>query len=353
MVNNLAQGFLDEGFGVDMVIARTRGAHLDTIPKGARQIRLGREHTYSCLPGLVRYLRREKPDALLAVKDRAIKVAVIARFLSGFKGRLVGRIGTTVSEAISGKGLFRKWFWYQNMRLFYPAVDHIVAVSEGVATDIRSITGPKTTLISVIPNPVITGDLLAASAERPDHPWCTEGQIPLILGIGRLTEQKDFSTLINAFAVVREQTSCRLAILGEGRQRFKLQELIASLGLEDTVILPGFVTNPYAWISTASLFVLSSRWEGSPNVLTEALALGVPVVSTDCPSGPREILQGGKYGELVSVGDWKALAEAMDRTLEKPLPPGILKKATLPYTVQVSSKKYIEILMEGSHGTVL
>jgi glycosyltransferase involved in cell wall biosynthesis len=350
MVNNLAGGFLDEGHEVDMVIARTRGIHLNTIPEAARQIRLGSQHTFSSLPGLVRYLRREKPDALLAVKDRAMKVAVLARYLSGFRGRLVGRIGTTPSEALSSKGLIRRTFWFSGMRLFYPGIDHIVGISEGVVDDIRSITGMPLSKLSVAPNPVVSSDLLAATKLPVDHPWFTEKKIPVIMGIGRLTEQKDFSTLIRAFALVREQTPCRLVILGEGNQRKMLQQLITSLNLEDVVSLPGFVTNPYPWLSRSSLFVFSSRWEGLGNVLIESLALGVPVVSTDCRSGPREILHGGKYGELVAVGDWEKLAEAMIRTLRQPLPPEFLKEASAEYSVQSSSRRYLEIMIDDHPG---
>lgn len=345
MINNLAQGFLDAGIRVDMVIARAHGEHLEAVPEGVNQIRLGKRHTLSSLPELARYLKMEKPDALLAVKDRGIKVAVMARRLSGFKGRLVGRIGTTVSEAISGKGPLRRWAWYTGMRLFYTHTDHIVAVSDGVGEDIMSITGLPPSRVTTVANPVISGELMERSREAVNHPWFTDGNIPTILGVGRLTEQKDFTTLIRAFALVRERSACRLAILGEGRQREQLQELISSLGLNDDVLLPGFEPNPYAWITASSLFVLSSKWEGSPNVLTEALALGRPVVSTDCRSGPREILQDGKFGELVAVGDFRRLAEAMVRTLENPLPPETLKEASANHTMEASSMKYLEHLL--------
>ncbi len=351
MVVNLAQGFFELGCRVDMVIARAHGVHLQLIPEGIRQIRLGKRHTLSNLPGLARYLKREKPDALLAVKDRGIKVAILARRIAGYKGTIVGRLGTTVSEAICGKGVFRRYLWYGSMRLFFPALDHVVAVSEGVAQDILAITGLPETRVTAIPNPVVTPELNLLAGEDIDHPWLRKPVPPVVIGMGRLTEQKDFFTLIRAFFEARKERTCRLIIVGEGRQRESLSKLIADLDLEKDVSLPGFVSNPYAWLSRSSLFVLSSKWEGSPNALTEALALGIPVVSTNCRSGPNEILKGGKYGELVAVGDWKALGQSISRTLAHPLPSEFLKEASAPYTVKASCSAYLEKLFPTAPGS--
>jgi glycosyltransferase involved in cell wall biosynthesis len=230
------------------------------------------------------------------------------------------------------------------MRWLYPRVDHIVAVSEGVASDTLAITGLPAERISVIRNPVITKCLLEKSREPVGHPWFNEGGAPVILGAGRLTRQKDFPTLIRAFAHVRAQRDARLVILGEGRLRGELEKLAAELGLSGCVSLPGYAANPYAYMAKASLFVLSSAWEGSPNVLTEALALGVPVVSTDCPSGPREILQGGRYGALIPVGAHRQLGEAMLATLERPHESSLLREAAAEYNANLSARRYLEVL---------
>ena len=165
-----------------------------------------------------------------------------------------------------------------------------------------------------------------------------------VLGIGRLTRQKDFPTLIRAFAVVRRQRPLRLIILGEGRDRAALEQLAAREGVGADVALPGFQANPYAWLARARLFVLSSAWEGSPNALTEAMALGVQVVATDCRSGPRELLDAGRYGQLVPVGDAEALAGAMREALDHPLPPEILKSAVRDYAAETSARRYLEVL---------
>lgn len=343
MVNNLAQGFLDKGFAVEMVIARARGEHLANIPEGVLQIRLASRHTFSALPELMRYLKNNQPSVLLAVKDRAIRTAVVARWLSGSRVRLVGRIGTTVSAALEGKGQLRRWSWFTGMKFFYRRAERIVAVSKGVAEDIISITGLPRERVAVLPNPVVTPQLHNWAKEPAPHPWLTDPVVPVIMGAGRLTKQKDFETLIRAFAIVRGKKDCRLIILGEGDLREDLRTLIVSLELNHSVDLPGFYVNPYSWLGRCSLFVLSSRWEGSPNVLKEALALGIPVVSTDCPSGPREILGAGRYGFLVPVGDHRAMAKAILKTLEAPLPARDLKDAADDYTVEKSVMGYLEV----------
>jgi glycosyltransferase involved in cell wall biosynthesis len=233
--------------------------------------------------------------------------------------------------------------WKFGMRLFYKHADKIVAVSQGVAEDLRTITGLPGSMFPVVPNPVITQRIFTLAKEPQPHHWFEEPEIKIIIGIGRLTHQKDFQTLIKAFGSVKKTRDCRLIILGEGRQRDQLDALAVSLGIEKSLHMPGFVTNPYSWLSRCSLFVLSSRWEGSPNVLKEALALGIPVVSTDCPSGPREILCDGRFGTLVPVGDHKTMAEAILQTLEAPLPRQTLKEAVTDFTVERSVQGYLEV----------
>jgi glycosyltransferase involved in cell wall biosynthesis len=345
MVCSLAGGMVAAGYAVDMILIKAQGEHVDAIPEDVRVIKLKARHTLTSLPELVRYLRRQRPDALLAAKHRAMKVAVMARWLAGSHTRLVGRLGTTVSAALDGQGWLRRALWYSSMRFYYRWVDQIIAVSEGVAADVRRITHLPTERVRVVRNPVITPRLQAQAAETVDYPWLQSGaDIPVILGAGRFTRQKDFDTLIHAFARLRRERPCRLLILGEGKLRPALEALVSELGLQDDVALPGFATNPYAAMARAQLFVLSSRWEGSPNVLTEAMALGVPVASTDCPSGPKEILQDGRYGKLVAMGDVEGLAAAMAETLDHPLPAAQLQAAVSDYSVEASSRGYLDAL---------
>lgn len=344
MVGKLAGGFLEAGLSVDLVLARAEGEHLATVPDGVRIVKLNVRHTTQALPGLIRYLKENQPDALLAAKERAIRIAILARWLSGCKMRLAGRLGTTVSAALKDKSALRRWTWFTGMRLFHPRMDTVIAVSQGVKDDIMAITGQPDSHIRVIPNPVITPELYRKAAEPFRHPWLDKPDIPVIMGMGRLTRQKGFPDLIRAFARLRQQQAARLIIIGEGKDRDTLQALAEELGVAADVDLVGFMQNPYPLVAKASLFVLSSLWEGSPNVLTEALALGRPVVATDCPSGPREILEGGKFGPLVAMGDIEALASAMRATLAHPLNAATLQSAVTEYTVERSSRRYLEAL---------
>jgi len=352
MILNLCGGLAQQVSRIDLVLVRTDSAHVKDLPATVRVINLNARHTFTSLFALVRYLKRERPTALLAAKDRAIRVAVLARALARAPARLVGRIGTTVSAALAGRGAWRLATWRAGMRLFYPGADLIVAVSQGVADDVVRLAQLPPERVRVVRNPVWTPRLERLARETPAHPWFTEPSVPLVLGAGRLTRQKDFPTLIRAFAKMRAQRPCRLMILGDGSQRDDLRALAQQLGVAEDVALPGFQTNPYGYVARASLFVLSSAWEGSPNVLTEALALGVPVVSTDCPSGAREILAGGRYGKLVAVGDADALARAMIETLAHPLPRETLMEAARPYSLEASTRGYLEALGFVSPATV-
>jgi len=346
MMMNLLPAFSQAGVAVDLLaILRKPAPELVRLNgSGMRVLDLGVSHTALAVPGLVRYLRTERPFALLAAKDRAIRAAVLAKRLSRVDTRLVGRLGTHLSAAMANKPALVRWARQWPMREMYSEVDRIVAVSEGVAGDTHKITRLPPEKIVVIRNPVITPEMLEKSCVPADHPWFEPSEVPVILGAGRLTRQKDFATLIRAFARVRAVIDSKLVIIGEGRSRPALEKLAADLGVAEAVSMPGHVANPYAYMARSSLFVLSSAWEGSPNVLTEALALGTPVVSTDCPSGPREILRDGCYGPLVPVGDVERLADAMLNTLQSPLERELLREAAAEYSVERSAARYLEVL---------
>jgi glycosyltransferase involved in cell wall biosynthesis len=204
------------------------------------------------------------------------------------------------------------------IRLTYPRADAVIAVSQGVSEDLRRVLNDDVREIKVIYNPVLTPRVMAQSMEEVQDPWLEEGSPPIVLGIGRLVPPKDFPTLIRAFARVRQRHECRLMILGEGPLRAELEGLIGELGLAPVVRLPGFAHNPYPYLRRAAVFVLSSVWEGLPTVLIEALACGTPVVSTDCPSGPREILVGPLRDNLVPVGNIDAMADRIMHWLTHP-----------------------------------
>ena len=345
MMVNLAAAMARQGVAVDLVRARAEGGHVASLPDGVRVVDLGARHSWSSVWPLARYLRRERPAALLAAKDRANRAAIRAARLARVDTRIAVRLGNNLSQALHGRSALRRWLRTRPMRRAYRRADAVIAVSHGVAEDTAAVTGLPLKSIQVLPNPVVTPQLAERAAGAPDHPWLREpGNAPLILAVGRLNRQKDFPTLLRAFARLREDRAARLIILGEGPRRAELAALIRDLGLAEAVSLPGFAANPYPAMARADLFVLSSAWEGSPNALTEALALGTPVVATDCPSGPREILADGRYGPLVPVGDDAALADAMARTLAEPPARAHLQAAAERYRDTASARAYLEVL---------
>jgi glycosyltransferase involved in cell wall biosynthesis len=344
MISQLATAFVELGIEVDLLLVKAKGPFCAALPPEARQIPLRTRHTATSVWEVARYLRRERPTALLAVKHRAIIAALRARSLSGVQVPIAGRLGTTVSAALAAKSVWRRTLWYRAMKQYYPQLDGIIPVSEGVAADIHQITGLPWERLTVIRNPVITSSLMDAAGQPVDHPWLQNPEYPVIMGAGRLTEQKDFPTLISAFAAVRRVRPARLIILGDGQDRDALLALAQQQGVLDDIALPGFQLNPYAWLSKANVYVLSSRWEGSPNSLTEAMALGTPVVATDCPSGPRELLDGGRIAPLVAMGDVPALADAIIKQLDAPTPGVILQDAVKAYHAHTSAKHYLHTL---------
>ncbi|CRI64607.1 Glycosyl transferase group 1 [Thiocapsa sp. KS1] len=336
------------GYRVDLLKVRRHGPHLDTIPEGVSVVDLGSRHTYACVPALVRYLRRERPAVMLSDKDRvnrtALLAAWLARRLAGVPTRLVFSSGTTISIDLATRGPLERWVQRTSMGRLYPFADQVIVTSAGVADDMASYTGLARERIRVVPSPVVPASLFTEALARPDHPWLGRSDAPLILGAGELCGRKDFETLLRAFARVRAQRPCRLMILGQGRARERLLALAAELGVADDVALPGFVPEPYAFMAHADLFAFTSRWEGLGFVIIEALAVGTPVVATDCPSGPREILQDGRIGPLVPVGDAAALAAAMMQTLDAPPPEALLRDAARPYEIEASTDAYLDAM---------
>ena len=336
------------GYAVDLLKVRRHGPTLDGVPPGVRVIDLGSRHTYGCLPALVGYLRRERPVVLLSDKDRVNRTALLARTLARTPGpvttRLVLSSGTTISIDLATRGPLERWVQRNSMGRLYPLADQVIVTSTGVADDMAAYTGLPRHRIRVVPSPVVPESLFTADLPRPGHPWLGDPAAPLILSAGELCGRKGFDTLLQAFARVRAQRPCRLMILGRGGARDALLALAAELGVATDFALPGYVPEPYAYMAHADLFAFSSRWEGLGFVLIEALAVGTPVVSTDCPSGPREILDHGRYGPLVPVDDDDALARAIMATLDAPHPPALLRQAARPYGIEAATDAYLDAM---------
>jgi glycosyltransferase involved in cell wall biosynthesis len=314
---NLLKGMLEREIHLDLVLADATGPYLDQVPDGVRLIDLGTGRVTKAIPALAKYLKETKPVAMLSHMNHANVAAILARELARSKAKLVVVEHDTLSAVKSE--LSRSRFVPPAMKWLYPRATSIVGVSQGVSTDLDSELGFRPGTVKTVYNPVISPDLLAKAGAPVDHPWFEPGQPPVFLAVGRFTPQKDFSNLIQAFGILSKQKDARLMILGEGDLRGELEAEIKSLGLDAKISLPGFVQNPYAYMSKSTAFVLSSRWEGLPTVLIEAMACGCAVVATDCPSGPDEILGSGKYGMLVPIENATALAAAMIKTLEDPL----------------------------------
>lgn len=314
----LAAAFQRHGAVVDLLTLSARGPFLRQIPSGIRVLELGGERTVLSIPRLVRYLREEGPAALISAQHYANIASVWARLLAGGSTRLILTERVPLMEIASiSKPAVRRMLPLL-MRWFYPRADAVVAVSDGVREDVQRLLGKRSDSVHLIHNPTLDPAIEVRAREPLEHPWFAPGEPPVIVGVGRLSPEKDFGTLLRAFAQIRERMPARLVIIGEGRERGSLEELARDLGVAGDVDLPGFDANPYRYMARAAVFAHSSRYEGSGNVLIEALACGTPVVATDCPSGPREILLGGRGGALVPVGDAAVLAKTVQDLLENP-----------------------------------
>ena len=349
---NLARGMAEAGVRVELVVGSASGPYRDQVPAGCTLVDLGAPRVLAALPGLVRYLRRRRPRVLLAAMDHANLIALWAAALARVPTRVAVSVHIHLSRE-AGTAPRRAGRWLPALaRVFYPRALAVIAVSQGVADDLNALLGPGRAPLRVLPNPVVTPELADLAAAPADHPWLAPGpgpgpdgqRAPVILAVGRLTPQKDFPTLMRAFAALDPGRGVRLLILGEGPERAALESLVNELGLKGRVDLPGFTANPFACMARARLLVLSSAWEGLPTVLIEAMACGTPVVSTDCPSGPREILAGGRLGPLVPVGDAVALAAAIGGVLDRPLPAADLKAAAAQYGLATVTRRYLEVL---------
>jgi glycosyltransferase involved in cell wall biosynthesis len=334
----LANGFAERGYRVYLV-ALAEGVYRTGVSDKVTFVCLGSSRMLCAAVSLRRLLKKIRPRWALSTIFHANTALVLASCcLPG--GRRTGKtpvdgIRVYLRDSVDLTAFLtndrrhkprvlriKNRLILRAMRLLYPRAAGIVSPSAEMARRNAGVLGVPADRITVVPNPVVGEEIRTLMSQEPDHPWYASRSPvgTVILGVGRLCTQKDFPTLITAFdRIVRSgNPDFRLVVLGEGPERSSLEALVRSLGLEDRVSLPGFVENPFSYMARSDLFVLSSAWEGLPNTLIQALACGCPVVSTDCPTGPREILENGRLGPLVPVGDSSALAAAMVRVLENP-----------------------------------
>ncbi|GAB4348861.1 MAG: glycosyltransferase [Immundisolibacter sp.] len=372
----LAREFVRRGLAVDLLVCRPQGELRDAVPPGVRVVPLADAGTVAGrlaalraagrawpallrpvllaphasralrhLPALVRYLKAERPAALLSAKTPVNLMALWARRRAGVPLRLVVSERVQLSAIATADRPAKRSALPRLAARFYPEADAIVAVTAGVADDLAALIGLDRARVTVVYNAVVDAAFAERAAQPAPHPWLEDGGAPVVLAVGRLHRDKDYPTLLRAFARLRCQRPVRLLVLGEGPQRAELQALADRLGIGDAVAMPGFCANPMAAMARAAALALTSRSEGFANVLAEALACGCPVVSTDCPSGPREILDGGRYGRLVPMGDVQALAEALANTLDDPPDRDRLRLRASEFTADRAADAYLEVLL--------
>lgn len=343
---NLMQGLVAMGVAVDLVVVNLTGPFVPYIPREVRVVKLGTNRVSRSVWELAKYLRREKPAAMLSALTHVNVAAILARMVSRTAVRLVI---TEHSYTSLARRYCRRFSLlrasYSAIPWLYRKADGIVAVSHGAADDLAKVARVDRSRITTIFNPVVTPQLAELAREPVDHPWLAGGSTPVLMSVGRFVELKDFPTLVRAFARVRRQREAKLIMVGEGPKRAELTALIHELGLEADVAMPGYVSNPYPWMARAAALVCSSRIEGFGNTLVEAMECGTPVISTDCPSGPREILDGGRYGPLVAVGDDEGLAKAILSTLDAPLAREELRRRADCFSMARISRSYFNLLM--------
>lgn len=353
----LAGEFARRGHRIDLVLVSGDGplaneidSRINVIVLDSALIRLAdlvggrsrKRRIKASVTALARYLKRTRPDVLMSAANHVHLTALVAKQLAFRRVPLVLRVSNHLTQSHMGSAKRRRparlWF----ARRAYAWADAAIAVSSGIADDLIEHTAIPESCITKVSNP--SQIPVETAAEPFDHPWFAADAPPVVLAAGRLAPAKDFETLVRAFARVISDRPARMVLLGEGKQRARLETLIRDLGLEEVVLLPGFVSNPFQWMSRAAVFVLSSAWEGSPGVLIEAMACGCPVVSTDCPSGPAEILESGAYGRLVAVGDDEALAQAILATLDAPRNTAQLQARASEFDIDTAVDGYIEVL---------
>ncbi|MCW1311255.1 MAG: glycosyltransferase [archaeon] len=357
-VFNLAKGFTKKGLAVDILIANSREQTIVEELKGIKVIKLKSESKFTiirklslvlCIPSLFFYLIKKRPKVIFPIWYGAeIIIVIIVRLTSIFVNRpaIIFTIHSVKDMMFSFKAKWRQDFAKLSTFFSLRLSDKVVAVSQGVALDFsRKFKFPLQN-IRVIYNPIIPDELKAKSQEPIDEAWFNKLRKPLIISVGRLSKEKNHRLLIQSFKILLDKIKASLLILGEGEERTNLENFVKELGISDYVLMPGTVTNPFKFMKNSDVFVLSSDFEGFSLVLVEALLCGTPIVSTDCPYGPREILDNGKYGKLVPMNDPEALANAILETIQNHSPKEMLQERAKEFSVEKVVSQYLELIKE-------
>jgi glycosyltransferase involved in cell wall biosynthesis len=343
-VLRLARGMAAAGRRIELILVKGEGAYLNDVPANVTLTVLGKPRVSQAIGVLAEHLRRTRPCAVLSALTHMNLAVVMAARLSGAPVRIVlSERNQISSKAREACGAWQRLL-YRAVPYVYRSADAIAAVSGGVAEDLANFGRLPGSKIRVIHNPVFDADVETLSRAPAAHPWFERKGPPIVLAAGRLHRQKGFDVLLEGFAVARAEVDCRLVILGEGQERAVLLAAAERLGLAYDIDMPGFVENPFPLMARAGAFVLSSRWEGFPNALVEAMACGAPVVATDCPSGPREILSGGQHGALVPPENPQALGSALIETLKARPDTSASQARAQSFSVSAAARQYLAVL---------
>lgn len=345
----LARALAAKGHDVDLVIGRV-DPHLQVPPSpGVRLVALGVPKVRNMILPLWRYLRKVRPQLIFSAEDHLNTLVVLIAAAARSDALISGSSRVTPFDTYSNRWFTKRWFLKHLSRFSFRRANVLTCVSKDMVGQYHRVFGPAAPHVAVYN---IVDD--AAARERAGHPvddpWLQPGQPPVVIAAGTLAEWKRFGDLIAAFALVRRDA--RLIILGDGPLRGELEAQVERLGLADRVRLPGFADHPINYFARARVFALSSRVEGLPNVLVEAMIAGCTPVATDCPTGPREVLDGGRFGYLVPVGDVAALGAAIEQALDHPIAPELLAQAVQPFEESAVIERHFELLgLESGAGT--
>ena len=341
----LAYEVAELGYAVDLVVGDANSDYRAEVPREVNLIDFSTRSPFAVFFGLAAYLRRRKPAVIMSALDVPNIMLVPAARLAGFRGRTVISQRAVLDASLRELGPTRRTLTRWLIRTCFPRADALISNSHAAATDLKGRLGIPERKVFTIPNAVDIHRIMQLAQESSHDRLLSDGDASLIVSVGSLTVRKDMETLIQAFALVKDRRPARLVIVGKGPERARLETLTNMLGVERHVYFAGFETNPYKWIASASVFVSSSVEEGFPNVIAESLALGCPVVATDCPGDSAELLGRGKWGRLVPVGDPERMAEAILAALDDRNPPdGRIRAADFAPSKIASA--YVDVLLQ-------
>jgi len=345
---DLMRGFLERGYRIDLILMKKEGPYLEQLPKEVRVITFGTSRLFGTLPKLITYLKKDKPEALISIMRHMHLISVWAKMFARVKTKVILRVGIPFNVP-NTKSNLREWLLPVLSKIFYKKADAVVAVSADIAEDLKERLSIPEDKMHVIHNPKFLEEIREKAQKPVDEPWLQNKDVPVVIAMGRLAPQKGFDLLVRAVAKISKKRNVRLIILGEGGEKDNLLKIAKENGLSYHIKIVSFQKNPYALLAKSDVFALSSRFEGMPNALIEALACGLPVVATDCVSGPKEIIGAeDTYGLLVKTEDVDALVHGIEQILNDETLRELYRKKALiraeDFSHDLILKQYVDLI---------